>query len=142
MPRIAGVDIPADKRTLISLTYIYGIGPFASKQILKATGIDESVRAKDLTEDECSRIGAEVERGYVVEGQLRRTISQNISRLKDISWSNAPWNSVTTSGSITGGLFLIVTSAWCSAPVLSTKSNANVKTSDIPRKSCVVGISR
>jgi small subunit ribosomal protein S13 len=79
------VDIPANKRILISLTYVYGIGPYSSRQILKATNIDENVRAKDLSEDELSRILTEIQRNHVVEGQLRRQVIQNISRLKDIS---------------------------------------------------------
>jgi small subunit ribosomal protein S13 len=85
MPRVAGVDIPAEKKIWASLTYIYGIGPFNARQILKACGIEENVRAKNLTEDELSRIAAEIERGYVIEGQLRRHVLQNIQRLKDIN---------------------------------------------------------
>lgn len=85
MPRVAGVDIPAEKAVVTSLTYIYGIGPHNAKQILKACGINHDVRAKDLTEDELSRIAAEIERGYVIEGQLRRHVMQNIQRLKDIN---------------------------------------------------------
>ncbi|MHC4663936.1 MAG: 30S ribosomal protein S13 [Planctomycetota bacterium] len=85
MPRVAGVDIPAEKKIWASLTYIYGIGPFNARQILKACGIEENVRAKNLTEDELSRIAAEIERSYVIEGQLRRQILQNIQRLKDIN---------------------------------------------------------
>ena len=85
MPRVAGVDIPDNKRIDISLPYIYGIGPWAAKQILKATNIDPGVKAKNLTADEINRIAGEIERNYTVEGQLRRTISQNIDRLKRIS---------------------------------------------------------
>ncbi len=84
MPRIAGVDIPNEKRVLIALTYIYGIGPHHSRAILKEAGIDSDVRAKNLTEDEISRLAAIVDRNYVVEGQLRRQIAQNIARLRDI----------------------------------------------------------
>ncbi len=84
MPRIAGVDIPNDKRVVISLGYIYGVGPNNAKAILKEAGIDESVRSKNLTEDEISRIATIIDRNYVVEGQLRRQITQNISRLKEI----------------------------------------------------------
>ncbi len=84
MPRIAGVDIPNEKRVVISLTYIYGIGPTFSKAILKEAQIEEDLRAKDLTEDQISRIAGIIDRNYVVEGQLRRQVTQNIARLKDI----------------------------------------------------------
>lgn len=84
MPRIAGVDIPNDKRTVISLQYIYGIGPRSARMICREAGIDESKRAKDLTEDELSRIAGILDRKYVIEGQLRRQIQQNIARLRDI----------------------------------------------------------
>jgi small subunit ribosomal protein S13 len=84
MPRIAGVDIPNEKRVIISLQYIHGIGPHHGAAILKEAGISADVRAKNLTEDEISRIAAIIDRNYVVEGQLRRQVAQNISRLKDI----------------------------------------------------------
>lgn len=84
MPRIAGVDIPNEKRVVIALGYVYGIGPSNSKDILKEAGIDENVRAKNLTEDEISRIASIIDRNYVVEGQLRRKVTQDIARLKDI----------------------------------------------------------
>lgn len=84
MPRIAGVDVPNDKQVCIALTYIHGIGPYLALQILKEAQIAEAVRAKDLTDDELSRIAGIIDRNYVVEGQLRRQIGQNISRLKDI----------------------------------------------------------
>lgn len=84
MPRIAGVDVPNDKRIFIALQYIYGVGPHFAKLILKEAGIEESKRAKDLTEDEVSRIAGIIDRSYVVEGQLRRQIQQNISRLREI----------------------------------------------------------
>ncbi len=84
MPRIVGVDIPNDKRVVIALTYIHGIGPNLSVEVLKQAGIDENARAKDLTEDEISRIASIIDRSYVVEGQLRRQITQNIARLRDI----------------------------------------------------------
>ncbi|MCB9852463.1 MAG: 30S ribosomal protein S13 [Phycisphaerales bacterium] len=84
MPRIAGVDIPNDKRVVVSLTYIYGIGPAFSRAILKDAQIDENTRAKDLTEDQISHIASIIDRNYVVEGQLRRQITQNIARLRDI----------------------------------------------------------
>jgi small subunit ribosomal protein S13 len=84
MPRILGVDIPNDKRTVIALTYLYGIGPTTSAQILKKLNIDENVRAKNLTEEQISQIVGEIEKNYVVEGQLQRQIRQNIERLKQI----------------------------------------------------------
>ncbi|NLX22337.1 MAG: 30S ribosomal protein S13 [Phycisphaerae bacterium] len=84
MPRIAGVDIPADKRIEISLRYIYGVGPYLALQVLKEAGIEPGVRAKNLTEDEVARIAGVLDRSYVVEGQLRRQVAQNIARLRDI----------------------------------------------------------
>ncbi|MCH8806019.1 MAG: 30S ribosomal protein S13 [Planctomycetes bacterium] len=84
MPRIAGVDVPNEKRIDIALTRVYGIGLFRSRQILTTTRIDASVRAGKLAEDEVSRIANVIEEKYVVEGQLRRQIQQNIARLRDI----------------------------------------------------------
>ena len=84
MPRIAGVDIPADKPAWISLAYIYGVGRTNSKQILKEAGIDGQRRAKDLTEEELAKIIGILDRGILVEGALRRQIQQNIGRLREI----------------------------------------------------------
>jgi small subunit ribosomal protein S13 len=84
MPRIAGVDVPNDKRIDVALRYIYGIGPKVAQDILTAAGIDPAVRANKLTEDEVSRIANIIERDYAVEGQLRRQVQQNISRLREI----------------------------------------------------------
>jgi len=84
MPRILGVDIPADKRIVASLTYIYGIGWSRSREILKATDIDENIRAKDLSEDQLSRLANYIEKNYIIEGQLRRQEAQNIARLRNI----------------------------------------------------------
>ena len=84
MPRIAGIDVPGPKPLWISLTYIQGIGPYLAKQILKEAQISEDIKAKNLTDDEISRIAGIIDRNYVIEGQLRRTVAQNISRLKDI----------------------------------------------------------
>ena len=84
MPRLIGVDIPHEKRIVISLQYVHGIGKQSAHKILKAVGIEESVRAKDLTEEELKRIANEVESHYTVEGALRRQVSTNIQRLKDI----------------------------------------------------------
>ena len=85
MPRIAGVDIPADKPIWISLTYIYGVGRSNSKVILKELGIDAQRRAKDLTEDELAKIIGVLDRSYLVEGALRRNQQQNIGRLREIN---------------------------------------------------------
>jgi small subunit ribosomal protein S13 len=84
MPRILGVDIPNDKRTVISLRYIYGIGPFLAEQLCERTGISQDKRARDLTEDELAKLAALLDNEYVVEGQLRRQIQQNIGRLREI----------------------------------------------------------
>ncbi|HSI20627.1 MAG TPA: 30S ribosomal protein S13 [Verrucomicrobiae bacterium] len=85
MPRIAGVTIPTEKRIEVSLTYIYGIGPTKSKTILSKVGVNPDTRAKDLTEDELDKIRAAIEKQETVEGDLRREISSNIKRLKDIN---------------------------------------------------------
>jgi small subunit ribosomal protein S13 len=84
MPRILGVDIPNDKRTVISLRYIYGIGPFLAQQLCERTGISADKRARDLTEDELAKLAVMLDNEYVVEGQLRRQIQQNIGRLREI----------------------------------------------------------
>jgi len=85
MPRIVGVDIPNDKSIWISLTYIHGIGRYTSEQILKEANIERDTKAGKLTEDELSRITQIIDRNYIVGGQLRRQVSQNIARLRDIS---------------------------------------------------------
>lgn len=85
MARIAGVDLPRDKRAEIGLTYIYGIGLTSSKEILKMTGIDPNVRIKDLDEAQVARLREVIERNYKVEGDLRREVSMNIKRLQEIN---------------------------------------------------------
>ena len=85
MPRIVGVDIPNDKSIWISLTYIVGVGKYTSEQILKEARIEASTPAGKLTEDELSRITQIIDRNYIVGGQLRRQVSQNIARLRDIA---------------------------------------------------------
>ena len=85
MPRIVGIDVPNEKPVWIALTYIYGIGPHLAREILKEAQISDTVRAKELIEDELSRISGVIDRNYVVEGQLRRQVSQDIIRLRDIS---------------------------------------------------------
>ena len=84
MARIVGVDVPAEKKIGVALTYIYGIGWTLSRQILKDLGINPEVRCKTLSDEELSRISSVIEKKYVVEGQLRRQVAQNISRLKEI----------------------------------------------------------
>ena len=84
MPRISGIDIPVNKRIEYSLRYIHGVGPKISLDILKEAEIDRAVKAKDLTEEEVTRIAGIIDRNYTVEGQLRRTVQSNIARLKDI----------------------------------------------------------
>ena len=84
MPRIAGMDIPDNKPIRIALRYIYGIGPTNAEIILKEAGIDGQLRANKLTEDQLAQIAGIIEANYVVEGSLRRQVSQNIARLRDI----------------------------------------------------------
>lgn len=84
MPRIAGIDIPNEKRIDVSLTRIYGVGPHFAKQILQKAEIEPHIRANKLTEDEVSRIANIIENEYIVEGQLRRQLQQNIARLREI----------------------------------------------------------
>jgi small subunit ribosomal protein S13 len=84
MARIAGVDIPREKRVEVSLTYIYGIGRSTANKILKHAEISPDTRVKDLTEQEISRIREVLEGNHVVEGDLRRELSMNIKRLMDI----------------------------------------------------------
>ena len=85
MARIAGVDIPNNKRVEIALTYIYGIGRKSSNDILARTGIDPDKRAKDLTEDEIAKLRDEIENSYTVEGDLRRDVALNIKRMVEIN---------------------------------------------------------
>jgi len=85
MPRIVGVDVPNNKPAWIALTYIYGIGRHSADLILKQASIDKGLKAGKLTEDEVSRIGKIIDGEYVVEGRLRRQVSQNIARLRDIT---------------------------------------------------------
>jgi len=85
MPRIQGVDIPANKRVHVALTYIYGIGPHIAQEICKAAGVQPEIKARDLSEDEVSRITTVIQNTFIVEGELRRQVQQNITRLKDIA---------------------------------------------------------
>ena len=84
MARLAGVDIPRDKRVVIALTYIYGIGRTRSAEILKATEIDESIRVKDLTDDQLVALRDHIEGTYKVEGDLRREVAADIRRKVEV----------------------------------------------------------
>lgn len=84
MARIAGVDLPNDKRIEIALTYIYGIGNTSASEIIKATGINPDTRVKDLSEEEVAKIRDQIENNYKVEGDLKREVQSNIKRLTDI----------------------------------------------------------
>lgn len=84
MARIAGVDLPRNKRVEIALTYIYGIGRARSGKILEAAGVDGDVRTQDLSEEDVSRLRREIESRYKVEGALRTETSMNVKRLMDI----------------------------------------------------------
>ena len=84
MARIAGVDLPREKRIDIGLTYIYGIGRVSSAKILEAAGVDPATRVKDLSEDEAGKIRKIIDADYMVEGDLRRDTSLNIKRLMEI----------------------------------------------------------
>jgi len=85
MARIAGVDIPRDKRVEVALTYIFGIGTPTSKQILTHTRVGPDTRVKDLTEDEVARLREFIDRNFKVEGDLRREVDMNIKRLLEIN---------------------------------------------------------
>lgn len=85
MARISGVDIPNSKRVEIALTYIYGIGRKSANYILKKTGINPDIRAKDLTEDDIAKLRDVIENEYTVEGELRREVAMNIKRLVEIN---------------------------------------------------------
>ena len=85
MARIAGVDIPRDKRIEISLRYIFGIGPTRATKILQQTQVSADTRVRDLTDDEVNRIREVIDREYIVEGDLRREVRQNIQRLIEIN---------------------------------------------------------
>ncbi len=115
MPRISGVDIPPDKPIWISLTYLFGIGRTNSRVILREAGIDGQRRAKDLTEEELAKIIGIIDRDHLVEGVLRRAITQNIARLRDI-------------GSYRG------TRHRRSLPVRGQRTRSNARTRKGPRK--------
>jgi small subunit ribosomal protein S13 len=85
MARIAGVDLPRDKRVEIGLTYIYGVGLTSSKEILSMTGVNPDIRIKDLDEAQVAKLREVIERNYKVEGDLRREVAMNIKRLQEIN---------------------------------------------------------
>ena len=85
MARIAGVDIPRDKRVDVSLRYIYGIGPTLAQRIVATANVSAETKVRDLTDDEVTRIRETIDRGYTVEGDLRREMRQNIQRLIEIN---------------------------------------------------------
>lgn len=84
MARIAGVNIPANKRVVIALTYVYGVGTSTAQRVLAVAGVDENIRVKDLTEDQIAKIREGLEKGRRLEGELRREVLGHIKRLKDI----------------------------------------------------------
>ena len=84
MARISGVDIPREKRVIVALTYIHGVGPSSAKQVLSAANVSEETRVRDLTEDEVNRLREVIDRRFKVEGDLRREVSMNIKRLMEI----------------------------------------------------------
>jgi small subunit ribosomal protein S13 len=84
MARIAGIDLPRDKRVEISLTYIYGIGRRTANQVLESTGVNKDTRVRDLTEDEVNKLREYIDKNIKVEGDLRREIALNIKRLIEI----------------------------------------------------------
>jgi small subunit ribosomal protein S13 len=84
MARIAGVDIPREKRVVVSLTYIHGIGPSSASRVLGAANVSPETRVRDLTDDEVNRLREIVDRQYKVEGDLRREVSLNVKRLMEI----------------------------------------------------------
>jgi len=84
MPRLIGVDVPANKRLEIALTYIYGIGRNTATKVCAAVGLDPGLRARDLTEDQIATLATYIQRQYPVEGQLRRQVAASINRLREI----------------------------------------------------------
>ena len=84
MPRVAGVDIPNDKPTLYALRHIYGVGTDTARNVCRKAGVEPMIRAKELNEEQLSKIAAILEQDYMIEGQLRRQVQQNIARLRDI----------------------------------------------------------
>lgn len=84
MPRLLGVDIPNEKKAVVSLTYLYGVGPYVARELCTKAGVDPDKSARDLDDEELGRLSTLLETDYTVEGPLRRQVSQNISRLREI----------------------------------------------------------
>lgn len=84
MPRLLGVDIPNDKRSVISLTYLYGVGPVVARELCQKAGINPDKLAREITDEELARLSGLLETDYTVEGPLRRQVNQNIARLREI----------------------------------------------------------
>jgi len=84
MPHLLGVDIPNNRQIVISLTYLYGVGPATARELCRKAGIDATVRARDLSESDIARLATLLDNDYTVEGQLRRQVAQNITRLREI----------------------------------------------------------
>ena len=84
MARISGIELPREKRIEVALTYIYGIGPARAAAVLEATGIDADIRVKDLTDDQEAQLREVIEKQYLIEGDLRRSVAMNIKRLSEI----------------------------------------------------------
>ena len=84
MPRLLGVDIPSNRQIVISLTYLYGVGPATARELCRKAGLDGSIRARDLSESDVARLATLLDNDYTVEGQLRRQVASNITRLREI----------------------------------------------------------
>ena len=85
MPRLLGVDIPNNRQIVISLTYLYGVGPAIARELCRKAGVEPTLKAKDLGESDLARLAGLLDNDYVVEGQLRRQVNQNIARLREIN---------------------------------------------------------
>jgi small subunit ribosomal protein S13 len=85
MPRVLGVDVPGNKRTVVALTYLFGIGPTSAEQVCNVLGIEFDKRAQELTEDDLSRVGSYIDKNFVIEGELRRLEASNVTRLRKIN---------------------------------------------------------
>jgi len=84
MPRVAGVDIPANKRIDVALRSVYGVGPTVARKTLEAVGLDPAIRAREVPDEMLAKIGSHLEKTFVIEGMLRRQLTQNITRLREI----------------------------------------------------------
>jgi len=84
MPRLLGVDIPNNRQIVISLTYLYGVGPATARELCRKAGVDATTRARDLSESDVARLATLLDNDYTVEGQLRRQVTSNINRLREI----------------------------------------------------------